>query len=151
MFLTIFLCSCIFVRDPSRVQDEFNVDDDGDQQKQHSGGLRAETCRLLFDMRLTFGPPPPPRTRTRTGVFPTDLAEAPDRPLVGQFVFPGEVQAPLLSRDEGLGSRVGGPGLHPPDTELSRPSACPPPPAGGGRDMHSSADTGTRGDRHIAG
>ena len=45
--------------------------------------------------------------------FLPDLAEATHRPLVGQFVLPGEVQAPLLARDEGLGSGVGGPGLHP--------------------------------------
>lgn len=63
-------------------------------------------------------------------LFLTDLTEPTNRPLVGQFVFPGEVQAPLLARDEGLGSGVGGPGLHP--GHRLRASACPPPrPAAG--------------------
>lgn len=39
MFLTIFLGCCIFTGNSSCIQDEFNVDYDGYQQKQHGTGL----------------------------------------------------------------------------------------------------------------
>lgn len=41
MFLTIFL-SCIFVGYSSCVQDEFDVDYDSYQQKQHRASLKKE-------------------------------------------------------------------------------------------------------------
>lgn len=55
------------------------------------------------------------------------LTEPTNRPLVGQFVFPGEVQAPLLAGDERLGSGIGGPGLHPGHRQPPTLSSDPPP------------------------
>lgn len=57
----------------------------------------------------------------------THLTEPTNRPLVGQFVFPGEVQASLLAGDERLGSGIGGPGLHPGDRQPPTQSSDPPP------------------------
>lgn len=60
-----------------------------------------------------------------------DLAEAADRPLVAQSVFPAQVEAPLLPRDERLGSGVWGPGLHPWPGPEGGASVCPPRPSAG--------------------
>lgn len=55
------------------------------------------------------------------------LTEPANRPLVGQFVFPGEIETPLLTGDEGLSSGIGGPGLHPGYRQPPGHSSRPPP------------------------
>lgn len=55
------------------------------------------------------------------------LTEPANRPLVGQFVFPGEIETPLLTGDEGLSSGIGGPGLHPGHRQPPGHSSRPPP------------------------
>lgn len=51
------------------------------------------------------------------------LANSAESPFVGEFVFPGKVEAALLSGDEGLGSGVRGPGVHYPCNSLPTPAA----------------------------
>lgn len=51
------------------------------------------------------------------------LTEPTDGSLVGQFVFPGEIQASLLAGDERFGSGIGGPVLHSVHNKELRPFA----------------------------
>lgn len=51
------------------------------------------------------------------------LANSAESSFVGEFVFPGKVEAALLSRDEGLGSGVRGPGVHYPRNSLPTTAA----------------------------
>lgn len=50
------------------------------------------------------------------------LANSAESPFVGEFVFPGKVEAALLSGNEGLGSGVRGPGVHYPCNSLPTPA-----------------------------